>query len=138
MKAEALLSRLTKVKRIGAGRWKACCPAHQDKTPSLSIRETDAGVVLLHCFGEGCAAADIVAAVGMEVSDLFTDLPMRQDKPGKAIVSQVQAMEVLDEALIELLIIASDMAEKADPATRSRINRIIFVLNRLKDLTGRE
>lgn len=68
MSLEALLSRLEKVKgRSGA--YTACCPAHDDKSPSLAIRE-EGGKVLLHCFG-GCEVSAVVAAVGMEMTDLF-------------------------------------------------------------------
>ena len=29
--------------------WSACCPAHDDRNPSLSIREGSDGKVLIHC-----------------------------------------------------------------------------------------
>src|SRR5690606_37511242 len=57
-------------KPAGAGEWKACCPAHDDRTPSLSISEGENGKVLLHCFA-GCDVADVVAAMGLATSDLF-------------------------------------------------------------------
>lgn len=68
--AEKFLSCLDKVKPTGRGKWMACCPAHDDNTPSLSIKETEGGDLLLHCFA-GCSAADVVAAVGFTLSDLF-------------------------------------------------------------------
>ena len=71
---ETLLSRLEKVKPNGSGKYLACCPAHTDKSPSLSIKETEDGKILIHCFS-GCAVADIVAAVGLELSDLMPDNP---------------------------------------------------------------
>ena len=37
-----------------------CCPAHDDKHPSLSIRDSDDGKVLVHCHA-GCAQDDVVA-----------------------------------------------------------------------------
>lgn len=49
--------------------WSARCPAHEDRSPSLSIAD-DNGKVLIHCHA-GCSPADIVAAVGMNISDLF-------------------------------------------------------------------
>ena len=70
MTAEILLSKLDKVKRTGPNRWHARCPAHDDKGPSLSIRETDSGSTLVHCFA-GCSVHEIVQAVGLELSDLF-------------------------------------------------------------------
>ena len=70
MTAEILLSKLDKVKRTGPNRWHARCPAHDDKGPSLSIRETDSGSTLVHCFA-GCSVHEIVQAAGLELSDLF-------------------------------------------------------------------
>jgi hypothetical protein len=70
MSADTLISKLDKVKRTGKDRWSARCPAHADKGPSLSIRETDDGRVLVHCFA-GCSVHEIVQAVGLELSDLF-------------------------------------------------------------------
>lgn len=70
MSADILLSLLSKVKRTKPDSWLACCPAHDDKSPSLSIRETADGRVLVHCFA-GCAVHEIVSAVGLDTSDLF-------------------------------------------------------------------
>ena len=67
---ETLLSRLERVRGAGRCRYQARCPAHQDRHPSLSIREADDGRVLLFCFA-GCATPDVVAALGLEMSDLF-------------------------------------------------------------------
>jgi len=67
---ETLLERLERVQARGMGRWTACCPAHKDRSPSLSICEKADGVVLIHCFG-GCDPDDVVGAVGLEVADLF-------------------------------------------------------------------
>jgi len=66
---DAIRIRLEGVRRSGKGDL-ARCPAHADKDPSLSIKEGDDGRVLLHCFA-GCAPADIVAAMGLTMADLF-------------------------------------------------------------------
>jgi hypothetical protein len=65
---ENLLSRLTKVKGR-AGNFVACCPAHDDKTPSMAVKEQD-GKIILHCFA-GCSVENIVGAIGMDMTDLF-------------------------------------------------------------------
>ncbi len=70
MSADLLLSKLDKVKRTGNGRWMACCPAHEDKTPSLSIREIDGEKILVHCFS-GCSVYEVLGAVGLTFDDLF-------------------------------------------------------------------
>ncbi len=81
MSAATLLSRLDRVKPTGSGRWIARCPAHDDRGPSLSVRELDDGRVLLHDFA-GCSVAEILAAVGLDMSDLFPPR-LEAPKPGK-------------------------------------------------------
>ena len=73
-KINQIIERLEKVKLTGQGKWLACCPAHPDKSPSLAIKQTDDGKLLLHCFS-GCQVSDIVAAVGLELSDLMPENP---------------------------------------------------------------
>ena len=67
---DAVLSRLEKVKRTAPDKWIALCPAHDDRRPSLSIREADDGKVLLRCWS-GCGAAEIVSVLGLSLAALF-------------------------------------------------------------------
>lgn len=67
--ADRLLDRLDGVRKSGKG-WIAKCPAHSDRSASLSIAQGDDGRVLLHCFA-GCLVHDVLAAVGLGVPDLF-------------------------------------------------------------------
>lgn len=48
-------------RQVGPGKWMARCPAHEDRTPSLSIREGDIAP-LVHCFG-GCDRVDVIQAL---------------------------------------------------------------------------
>jgi len=66
--AEPILSRLEGVQKSGTG-WRARCPACEGRSRKLSIAESD-GRVLVHCFG-GCAAADVLAAVGLGWKDIM-------------------------------------------------------------------
>ena len=47
----------------------ARCPAHDDKRPSLSIRD-EPDKTLIYCFA-GCQATDIMKAIGLELKDLY-------------------------------------------------------------------
>src|ERR1022692_2724231 len=47
--------------RRSGSSWMAKCPAHDDKNPSLSIREVD-GKVLLHCQA-GCGQREVIEAL---------------------------------------------------------------------------
>lgn len=73
MKIEEFLSRLEGVQGgSDATRWTAKCPAHDDGQNSLGIHVTPQGKILLKCYA-GCSTADIVAAMGLKMSDLFAD-----------------------------------------------------------------
>src|SRR5215208_3828371 len=67
---ENVVGRL-KVTSLNGNRAKAFCPAHDDQNnPSLSIGVGEDGKVLLKCFA-GCTVEDVVAALDLEMGDLF-------------------------------------------------------------------
>lgn len=70
MEIEDILSQLDKVKKCGNG-YIACCPAHDDNRPSLSVKEDD-GKILLYCHA-GCEIEEICEALDISVRDLFTE-----------------------------------------------------------------
>lgn len=72
-KLSDLIAKLEGVKKQGAG-YQARCPAHDDHRASLSLTERS-GKILVHCHA-GCAAGDVLGAVGWEMSDLF-EKPVR-------------------------------------------------------------
>lgn len=72
MSINVLLERLEKVKAMGRSSWKARCPAHDDKDPSLRVTQAANGNVLIHCFA-GCTPNEIVDAVGLDIAALFSD-----------------------------------------------------------------
>ena len=109
MTAEVLLSRLEKVKATGSDRWIARCPAHGDKSPSLTVRELPDGRVLVHCF-TGCATDDVLAAVGLEFSDLFPE-PLPEANPDQAARHRQRrqgfaALDVLQALSMETTVVA--------------------------------
>lgn len=72
MSLNKLLGSLSKVRQKRNGQWEACCPAHNDKSPSLSIGEGSDGRVLIKCWA-GCSALDVIASVGLDWQDLYPD-----------------------------------------------------------------
>jgi len=62
---------LLDARRAGRGRFMARCPAHDDGSASLSIREGHGGRILIHCFA-GCTLAAVLEAGGLRMADLFT------------------------------------------------------------------
>lgn len=95
MTFESLLSKLHKVRREGV-EWKALCPAHSDKNPSLSIRQAD-GKTLIHCHA-GCSTDAILAALGMEPRDLFED-----GNQAKRIVAEYEYRNENGELLFQVV-----------------------------------
>jgi len=120
-----LLSRLDKVRRTGPGTWTALCPAHNDRSPSLSVRERDDGVILLHCFAE-CAVHDILAAVGLDIGALF---------PERAVDHRVgpdrrpfPAADALRAVGFEALVVAAGAVAVADGKPVSEVDRERLIL----------
>ncbi|MFN7022271.1 MAG: DUF3987 domain-containing protein, partial [Phycisphaerales bacterium] len=64
-------------KRAGVG-WCCKCPAHDDRTPSLSIHAGDDGRALVCCHA-GCTVEAVLAALGLRPADLFTPDPSRRN-----------------------------------------------------------
>jgi hypothetical protein len=106
--SEKILDRLQGVRQSGADRWIARCPAHEDKSPSLSIREKDDGRVLIHCFG-GCTSGDVLAALGLRFNDLF-DKPLGHYLP--PIRGGFHARELLELNGHEASVV-TELAERA-------------------------
>lgn len=69
MNVEEVLSRLHGVRKSGGG-WVARCSGHDDKSPSLSIKASDDGTILLNCH-TGCSVETVCAGLGIEPKDLF-------------------------------------------------------------------
>jgi 5S rRNA maturation endonuclease (ribonuclease M5) len=68
LEIQAFLERLERVTRSGE-EWRARCPAHEDRNPSLSLRDT-ADRILVRCFA-GCTVKQIVGALKLREADLF-------------------------------------------------------------------
>ncbi len=67
-----VLDRLEAVRPIGTDRYSARCPAHHDRTPSLSVGAARTGSILLTCHA-GCDVESVCTALGITQADLFPD-----------------------------------------------------------------
>lgn len=56
--------------RGSGARYSSQCPAHEDRDPSLSIREKDDGKILIHCHA-GCETVDVLSAIGLDFVHLM-------------------------------------------------------------------
>jgi hypothetical protein len=111
---DLVCSRLHKVRMRGPGMFTALCPAHEDRTPSLSGKELPDGRLLMKCQA-GCSIHEVVGALGLTLADLF---PPREPAPGagssperrRRLLTAGQALELLDA---EALLVASAAATLA-------------------------
>ena len=62
--------------------WAARCPAHDDKSPSLSVSEGDDGKTLVHCHA-GCTPEDVCQKLGLGLSDLMSNPASRGGAPAR-------------------------------------------------------
>ncbi|MCK5507653.1 MAG: AAA family ATPase [Desulfobacterales bacterium] len=68
MNIQEVLNNFDGVIQAGSG-YNVICPAHEDKSPSLSISQGEKGIIL-HCHA-GCKTEDILRQVGLGMKDLF-------------------------------------------------------------------
>jgi len=108
MIADKILPLLEKVKKKSDNSWIACCPAHEDRSPSLAIREVD-DRVLIHCFA-GCDVGEVVSAIGLNILDLF---PPRtsSSKPLSKPFPATDILHCLNREVIFLIVCAEALAK---------------------------
>lgn len=83
MRTKEIATHFRNVEQKKEGEYMACCPAHDDKTPSLSIRYmADKKYTSIKCFA-GCDNEDILDKVGLKVSDLY------EEKKGEKIMNEI-------------------------------------------------
>ncbi len=131
---ENTLSRLEKVRQRQPGQWSARCPAHADKGPSLSLRESPDGSVLVHCFA-GCEVSEIVSAMGLELHDLFPPRDKSATAPRKIanLLTAGQALELLaDEAMFVAVALANYFHEVA--LSQPDVDRLLTAAGRINQL----
>ena len=132
MIADTILASLERVRSTGRDSWSARCPAHDDGTASLSVREADDGKVLVHCFA-GCSVHEVVSAVGMKVDDLFP--PRTDDHRGKRDRRPFPALAALRAVESEALLAAVAASTLSNGGTLSDEDRdrLLLASRRITD-----
>ena len=93
MYIDNLLSRLEKVKQTSPEQYVALCPAHDDKSPSLSLRFLPDGRILMNCFAE-CSINEVLSAMGLEMKNLFPE-NTESTRPISRKISPTTALEII-------------------------------------------
>jgi hypothetical protein len=79
-------------RRTGPGRWMARCPAHSDRSPSLSIASGRDGRVLVRCFA-GCELSSVLQSAGLKIDNLFPGPPPAPEQLAAAAVERDGQLE---------------------------------------------
>jgi hypothetical protein len=108
---EDILPHLQKVRRTGKNNWLACCPAHDDKSPSMTIHQADNGKVVVRCHAE-CSFESIVGAVGLGWDPWFP--PKQAEDRSPAIRRPFPAGDVLEALSFEATVVAVAAANIAN------------------------
>jgi hypothetical protein len=99
---ENFISRLEGLQPRGHGKWMARCPAHEDRSASLAITETG-DTFLIKCFAE-CSAAQIMASLGLELSDFY---PKKTDQHFvRGQKRPFSAQQILQGIAVELRVVS--------------------------------
>lgn len=131
MSVEAFLSRLEKVKRTGNGTWLACCPAHADKHPSMSVRELEDGRVLVHCFA-GCGVEEILGAAALDFEALFPPKPVEHAPPVRRPYPAADVLEALVLEIGVVSVVAADIAAGKEISALDR-DRMRICADRIRE-----
>lgn len=128
MISDSLIHSLDGVRETGQDRWIARCPAHEDRSPSLAIREVD-DRVLIHCFA-GCSVDEVVSAAGLEISDLF---PPRTSS-SRPLSRPLPAADILRCLMGEItfLVICADALSKGIKLDRETTERLLQSATRFR------
>lgn len=132
MPIDLILQGLTKVRQRQPGQYSACCPAHDDKGPSLSVRENPDGAVLLYCHA-GCTAPEITGALGLDMADLFPpkDTPPNAPKRLARLLTAGQALELLAVESNLIAVTAGNIGHGV-PLSRADIDRALLAAGRVR------
>jgi hypothetical protein len=141
MDVESFLALLSGVRSAGKDRWIARCPHHNDRKPSLAITKGDRVPILLHCFA-GCDPDQIVAAVGLELSDLMPDRDpnFRDDQRARLPVPFTPEQAILclgtESTFLFLAIADITRGKPLDSLTKDRMIEAAARINEARRICG--
>ena len=127
----AFVNKLQKVQSRGRDSYVACCPAHDDKNPSLKL-DLKGEKILIKCWS-GCSTEDILGAVGMHFDDIFPDRPIYQRSSGKQpALSSADALRIIKYEAMIIWMYGQDLRNKKTPTDEDH-NRFTVAITRVKD-----
>ena len=123
MSAHAIVERLEYCRSSGDREWIARCPAHDDRSPSLSVRDVGDDRTLIHCHA-GCAALAVLDALGLDWGALYPPQDRHRYKSTKQ-----QRERSLDELVVEIAIADMNAGRELSALDRERAREALYRLD---------
>ena len=130
MEINEILSKFERVYKSGSDQWQCLCPVHDDKSPSVGIKYTKDGRILIHCFS-GCPTNEILDAVGISFDDLFPDKLENEYKPIKRAFNPYAVLTSLSNEILLCTLAAMDLS-KGKILNETDKQRLILAYSRIK------
>ena len=126
-----ILLRMPRYRKTGKHAYMCACPAHQDKTASLAVKETEDGRILIHCFA-GCGATEVLDAIGMDWDALFPDTY----KTFPREKNRVNFRDCADQLTLEgaILLQYANMVAKGEAINRESLLKCVSSISRIHNL----
>jgi len=132
---EKLLSRLEGLRQTSPSQWLAKCPAHEDRSPSFSVKDAGGGLILIRCFA-GCEPEAILNALDLQFSDLFPErLPDTVRRSASIGLSAREILAVIEHEFTVASLILADVVESKsiDEATWARFCKAAQRIQTVRD-----
>ena len=130
-----VINHLERVKKTGMGRWIACCPSHEDKHPSLNIRELEDGRILMRCMA-GCDIYSVLSAISLEITDLFPAKNKSYKRERKPFPATDILMALVNETLVVLLAGHQTLKEPLSDIDKDRLTLAVARIQAALDTAG--
>jgi hypothetical protein len=133
MKIEDFLSRLQKVKKTGPNNWLACCPAHDDKNPSLTVATGDNGGIVVKCF-PGCSFEEIISSLGLQAHELMPERPEGREfvRGMKRPFPAADVLVAVEQECLTALVAAYNLANGIELDQKDR-DRLLVAYHRIAE-----
>jgi len=127
---EDLLNRFDGVRETGGGQYSCRCPAHEDKSNSLGIKQGDGERIMMNCFA-GCQTEDVLGAVGLTFKDILPSNDYNEQVKEKGFNPYSVLKMIRDEVLI--IGLASVDIKKGKALSNKEHDRLLKAIGNVRD-----
>ena len=125
-----LLNRFDGVRETGGGQYSCRCPAHEDKSNSLGIKQGDGERIMMNCFA-GCQTEDVLGAVGLTFKDILPSNDYNEKVKEKGFNPYSVLKMIRDEVLI--IGLASVDIKKGKALSDKEHDRLLKAIGNVRD-----